>query len=436
MSHLPIRVIVADTDPSVRDELQRLLKDAGCSVVATADSCEGLKQSVERYLPDVVITGWTLDAPVADTVQAIAANGGPAIIATTSGRYDLATWRAVRAAGCHNLLRLPVSDPVYLLSTIEAAVASRQSPPTAPEVASNGAPALSLNGKVRAVGGRLIAVYSHKGGVGKSTIAANLAVALQNTGATVALVDLDAPPGSVGTIMGAYTPGARKQTLADWHLVQGQLLSWADAKALMVEHPSGVYYLPSASSIAEMGQTEDGTPRYLDEGLYETVLTTLLRYWRFVVCDCGTEPELTHAGARVALRHADDILLVTTPSLDSIIRVRSRLNQVAPPEVRHRAKLIINMMERTVPWDPEEIAEKMGLELGCVIARDPRLARLEENRGLAVIDMPRSDLARKVHDLAARLSGASTSLKVEAISDEPEPAPKRKRSLLSFLTRR
>ncbi|GAB6875573.1 P-loop NTPase [Thermaerobacter litoralis] len=429
MSHLPIRVLVADTDPSVRDELQRLLKDCGCAVVATADSKAALLERTKTYIPDVVLSAWELDGPIGDTVAELTRDGGPAILATTPGRYDLATWRAVRAAGCHNLLRIPIGDPQELLSSIEAALASRHRLPEPAAGPSQAAPGVSLNGTVRPVGGRLIAVYSHKGGVGKSTVAANLAVALRQLGSTVALVDLDSPPGSIGTIMGAQNAGVRRQTINDWQLVQGQLISWADARALTMEHPSGVHYLPAANSIAEMGMGEDGSPRFLDEGLYETVLTTLLRYWRFVIADCGTEPELTHAGARVALRHADDILLVTTPSIDAIVRVRSRLNQVAPQNVRHKARLIVNMMERTVPWDPAEIAGKMGLAMGCVIARDPRLAQLEQSRGLAVVDMPRSDLAKKIQELAANIEGARSS---GPASVDADPAPARRRRFALF----
>lgn len=102
-----------------------------------------------------------------------------------------------------------------------------------------------------AEGLRVFALVSGKGGVGKTNIAANLALLLSQRGRRVLLVDADLGLANVDIVMGLTT----RYTLFD--AISGR----ATLDEILVEGPGGVVVLPAASGIYEMTCLDD-TQRY------------------------------------------------------------------------------------------------------------------------------------------------------------------------------
>jgi pilus assembly protein CpaE len=158
--------------------------------------------------------------------------------------------------------------------------------------------------------GKVVSVLSPKGGVGKTTVATNLAVGLAKAapGSTV-LVDLDVQFGDVASALN-LTP---EHTLAD--TVQGSVTHDAMVlKTFLTQHETGLYVICGVDSPAAAdGVTADDVSR---------LLTTLAAEFRYVVVD--TAPGMTEH-TLAALDHTTDPLLVTSLDVPGIRGMRKEL---------------------------------------------------------------------------------------------------------------
>src|SRR5262245_20236157 len=155
----------------------------------------------------------------------------------------------------------------------------------------------------RATPGRLIVVFSTKGGVGKSTVAINVAAAMtRRTPERVALVDADLQFGDVAVLLGIPP----QHTIAD----AAASLQFADPELmrnLLARHESGLYVLPAPT------EPVLGTMLPPDELI--GVCSALHSLCGYVIVDTATQfDESTLA----LIEAADDVLLVGTMDIPSV----------------------------------------------------------------------------------------------------------------------
>jgi flagellar biosynthesis protein FlhG len=142
---------------------------------------------------------------------------------------------------------------------------------------------------------RTIAVTSGKGGVGKSILVTNLAIACARRGQRVLLIDGDLSLANIDLLMGLIP----KQNLAD--VVMGR----ASIEDVVLQTPSGVRLLPAASGVEEMAD--------LDDFRRERLLRELSRLES--TCDLilvDTAPGIAAQTIQLAAA-AESALIVTTP---------------------------------------------------------------------------------------------------------------------------
>ncbi|MGE5707735.1 MAG: AAA family ATPase [Bacteroidota bacterium] len=149
--------------------------------------------------------------------------------------------------------------------------------------------------------GKVLVVHSPKGGAGKSTLAANLAVALhQLFRQEVALVDLDLPYGGQDLLLNLPASG---KSVADLAAVAGEL-DFETAFSAMQPHRSGIQLLAAPPAPEE---AETVTPAEI-----EGILGVLKGHYGWVVVD--TSSELNELNLRV-LELADKVLVPFWPDL-------------------------------------------------------------------------------------------------------------------------
>ncbi|MFO8008637.1 MAG: MinD/ParA family protein [Candidatus Brocadiia bacterium] len=142
---------------------------------------------------------------------------------------------------------------------------------------------------------RIIVVTSGKGGVGKTNMAANLAVSLRLFGVQVMLLDADMGLGNVDVLLGLNVR----------HDLRDVLLHGRRLDQVVIEGPRGVKILPGASGVEEMTRLSDQK--------VQQFLADLQRYCAgmdYLVVDTapGISPSVVNC-----LLAADEIVLVTNP---------------------------------------------------------------------------------------------------------------------------
>ena len=148
-------------------------------------------EQVREKLSTVKYPGFSRDIVSFGLVKDVKVTGVDVLVQMTLATNDPKIPQAVKEGSEAALAQLPDVGQVTVRIDIQA-------PPQAPQAGSAPMAGAAIEGVKR-----VIAVASGKGGVGKSTVAANLAVALSQTGASVGLCDCDLYGPSIGLMFGS-----------------------------------------------------------------------------------------------------------------------------------------------------------------------------------------------------------------------------------------
>ena len=121
-----------------------------------------------------------------------------------------------------------------------------------------------------------------------------------------------------------------------------------------------------------------------------------------IIVDCGRTWSASPTTGMLA--SADVVLLLARPSLDQLRPAGARLASLETSEARARMLLV-----GTSPYGAGEVSATMGVEVGGVIAWDPRTAAVLEGTRGSVRDLRRSPLVRSAATLTDRLTGPDAS---------------------------
>ncbi|MEW5961872.1 MAG: response regulator, partial [Chloroflexota bacterium] len=233
-----IRLLIVDDIPETRENLRKLLFfESDIDVVGAATSGEeGIQMAVELQ-PDIVLMDINMPGVDGITASEKISHQVPfcqIIMMSVQGEADYL--RRSMLAGAREFLIKPFSSD-ELVSSIrrvyQLGASRRQAMPAMPLTTAGAAARVEAGPKLA---GKVVTVFSAKGGVGCSTIAVNLAIALQqNAASKVAVVDTSLQFGDVGVLLNLYA----SRTVAD-------LASLADElddeiiNDIFIAHSSGV----------------------------------------------------------------------------------------------------------------------------------------------------------------------------------------------------
>jgi pilus assembly protein CpaE len=252
----------------------------------------------------------------------------------------------------------------------------------------------------RIEGGLIFAVTSLGGGVGVTTIAANLALVMRYVfGQRVAVVDLDLQNGGLNLAL-HLDP---EQTLASLIEFTSRLDS-LKLEAALTKHSSGVYLLAAPKRL-------DDAERVTDINVGE-VLALMRQLFDFVVVDCGSHIDEKSVAA---WERCDELLYVVNQSLLSAHSARRFKDLFGNLGLRlDEPRFVINKFDANHSITEQSIAESIGMRCFATLPRDDRML---EKMQLRVQDLwqagPNSALARAVEALARRINARRTP-----VSDE------------------
>ena len=265
----------------------------------------------------------------------------------------------------------------------------------------------ALNGGAVAVDGnrgKQVTVFSPKGGVGKTTLAVNLAVALCENGAKrVALVDLDLAFGDVAITLQLFPA----RTIADTvHLESG--LDFTVLEPLLTDYRGQI----SALVAPVQPDAKDSIP----PSLVGRILSLLKSNFDFVVVD--TSPSFDEYALQ-AFDETDEMLLVTTldvPTLKNVKVAVETLDLLNFPKPRRR--LVLNRADDKVGLTPDKVESTLAMSISSAIPTSSQVAHATNSGEPIISAQPRHPVSQAINKLARSIASSGVS----STPDGP-PAP-------------
>ena len=241
---------------------------------------------------------------------------------------------------------------------------------------------------------KLIVVASGKGGVGTTTAAVNLAVALARDGRRTVLVDADL----------GRADATRLCHVDDFYTVGDVLTGRRGVHETLVRGPAGVQVLPGAWATGNLTDCEPAAQqRLLDE------LTRLGPHADYIVIDAGSSSNRT---VRRFWQAADRVLIVTSPEATSVTNAYSAIKLLAPANRRAPIQTLVNQAESSAA--AAEIGQRLAracrrflainVEPGCYLPGDPRIAAAGKAQTPFVLSHVASLASEQLEQLASRLT--------------------------------
>jgi len=238
--------------------------------------------------------------------------------------------------------------------------------------------------------GIAITITSGKGGVGKTTVTANLAVALALLGRRVTAIDTDIGLRNLDIVL-----GMENRIIYDIvDVVEGRCHLY---QALIRDkHFSGLHLLPAS-------QTRDKTAVTPQDMV--AICQELKKNNDFVLIDSPAGIEL---GFRNALAGADEVVVVTTPEV-AAVRSADRILGLIESIDKGSGQLIINrikpsMVKRGDMLDTFDVIEFLAIELLGVVPEDEAIL-IATNQGIPLAREAKTPAGQAFHNIAHRLLG-------------------------------
>jgi len=243
--------------------------------------------------------------------------------------------------------------------------------------------------------GRLIVVYSTKGGVGKTCIAINVAVAMaKRSGEPVVLVDGDLQFGDVSVMLGLPPQHTVLDAAAAAQYGDMELVRTLPTR----HHQSGVLALPAP--------LEPMPADALLPSEMVNICAALQQVAGHVVIDL---PSLQNENVRALIEAADDVLLVASMDIPSIKNLKIGIQALDLHALAgSKLRLVLNHANTKVKLDVKEVEHVLGLSANFAVPDDLAVP-ISVNAGVAVVlDDPKSTVARAMDRIAESLVGTSS----------------------------
>jgi pilus assembly protein CpaE len=219
--------------------------------------------------------------------------------------------------------------------------------------------------------GKVIAVYGPKGGVGTTTLAVNLTIALHKDESPAILVDGDLEFGDVAVFVNQQP----KNSIADL-APRADELDPEIIQEVSILHPQTGMKIITAPSRPEFSESVTGEQ-------FGKVLDYLRNLYAYVVVDCSSS--LTDVTLS-AFDAADLILLITTQEIPAIKDARLFLDLLSALKIsRDRVLFVMNKFDKRIGITPEKISESFKQEIQVVLPFEEKVVLPSINRGVPFV---------------------------------------------------
>lgn len=387
-----IKVLIADDIAATRESICKLIEfHPEVSAVALAGTAEEAITTAKAVQPDIILMDINMpgmDGIAATEILATEVPNTAIIIMSVQGEQEYL--RRAMIAGAKNYLIKPFTGD-ELLRAIKEVYASEQKRKNVLN-SENREPEL----------GKVITVFSTKGGIGKTTIAANLAVALASqTGEKVGVIDADLQFGDMALFLNLLPQATIADLIKDIDNLDEALLD-----GYLTSFNANVRVLP-APFRPEQAETISG--QHLT-----TILNAMRGMFQYIVID--TAPVFNDIMLSV-LDASDQVLVISSVDLPTIKNVKLCLEIMESinysPE---KIKLVLNRANSEGGIEIREVEESLHYPFAAMLPSEGKIVVPAVNKGIPfVISHPEAEVSQSLFDLARTIAGRE---------DKPKEEPK------------
>jgi pilus assembly protein CpaE len=400
-----IKVLIVDDIAETRENIRKLLQfESDFEIVGAARSgYEGIELAKELE-PDVILMD--INMPDIDGITAtetIRREVPHSQIVILTVQTDPNYMRRAMLAGARDFLTKPPSVDEMIGAIRRAGELAHEERYKAKTVYSvkpgNGSMPV---GSLKA--GKIISVFSPKGGVGKTTLAVNLAVALQRNETPVILVDANMEFGDVMVFLNKQA----KNSIVDLAPRADELDQDVIEEVTMLHPESGIKVL-AAPTRPEFAESVTGDQ-------FAKVLDFLRNFFSYVIVDCSSSlSDVTISTIDIS----DLIILLTTQEIPAIKDSRLFLDLLQPLKInRERLLFVMNKYDKRIGIKPEKVSENFKQELKIVIPFEEKVVLPAINRGVPFMLGEKSKIITRsfvslTEEIRKRLSESAEKTAVE-----------------------
>jgi pilus assembly protein CpaE len=379
-------------------------------VVGTALNAEAAIEEVRRLTPDVVLMD--VNMPGIDGIRAtqtMTAEPPYAPVILMSVQEDREYLRRAMQAGAREFLVKPFSGEelaaaLRRVNQLEKLKRVRIVP-AEPEVDAP-APAEAPVEKRRA-GGKIVLIFSGKGGIGKSLIAVNIAAALaRDLEGRTALVDFDLQFGDLGVLLGLESGRNVYQVVEAFPNVDADFI-----EALMPKAPGGFRVLlgPQSPEFADLVTAEHA----------RTILEILQSTFDYIVVDTSS-----HLGEVTleALERATQIVVVVDLGLPAVKEAKLALRVFQRLGITNdRIKVVLNRSDSNSGITANQVESSLEIKIAARLPTDVKTVLKSVQRAEPFVSLlPNAEISQRVRELAVSL------VPLSAADGSPRVQPGRK----------
>jgi flagellar biosynthesis protein FlhG len=241
--------------------------------------------------------------------------------------------------------------------------------------------------------GRVIAVTSGKGGVGKTSTSVNLAIALAAAKKRVIVLDADLGLANVEVLMG----------LNSFYNLQHVIDGERSIMQILVQGPGGIEIVPGTSGLAKLADLNARSRQYVLDGLKELqeeadfiIIDTMAGIGQNTIAFCAA---------------ADEVLLVTTPEPSAIVDAYATIKTIHQAREDSVIRLAVNMVINSpqalaVMTNLSRVTQQylaMRLSFLGYIVRDPHVSQAVMQTYPFTLRFPNAPATKCIQDLATKL---------------------------------
>ncbi len=386
------RILIVDDISETRENISKLLQfEDDIEVVGEFGSGREALEATKSLDPDVILMD--INMPDMDGISATEmirkASPVPQIV-ILSVQGDTTYMRRAMLAGARDYLTKPPVTEDLVAAIRRAGEMARIERAKLDEHANALRGALAAVAAPKRKSGKVIVVYSPKGGTGVTTLAVNLGVVLQSEETPTILVDANFQFGSIPLFLNETS----KTTIVDLTSRADQLDAEFIHEVVSEHKEIGIAFLQAPLRIE---QAEEITGEQ-----YSAVLGALREQYDYVVVDA---PRAVNDILLVSLDAADMILVVLTQDIPAIQNTRIVLDLFNTLKVpRSKIQLVMNRYDKRISITPERVGESLKMPITVSIPLDDKIVLTSVNRGIPFMRYPTAEpICQTIQKMAATM---------------------------------